>query len=200
MKTSQSQCLAVLALLSSVASAVPMVWPVRARAAEAQSYSVVPVDGGSSTPASSAPLATKTVTDAITEVQTTTQVQTATLLSTIIASASNSPASIQTQVIPQTVTLATTVVHTATPSAETPATATATATVTVEPGVISVPFDNGEWHTTYYFRSTVAPSADVQAAAITPSPSSNVSSSIATPTTTMDPGQWAAWAEIGTGQ
>lgn len=196
MKTSQSQYLAVLALLSSVASAVPMAWPVRARAAEAQSYSVVPVDGGSSTQASSAPPATKTVTDAITQVQTMTQVQTATLLSTIMASASNSPASIQTQVIPETVTLATTIVHTATPSAETPA----TATVTVEPGVTSVPFDNGQWHTTYYFRSTVAPSADVQAAAITPSPSLDVSPSVATPTTAMDPGQWAAWAEKGTGQ
>lgn len=173
---------------------MPVVWPaiqIANRAAQPQSYSVVAVDGGSSTPAPSAPPATKTVTDAIT------QVQTATMLSTITASASNSPASVATQVISQTVTLATTIVQA--PPAESAATPV---TVTIEPSVTSVPFDDGSWHTTYYFKSTMAPAADANDAAVTPPPSvsSASSSSAAVPTTTMDPGQWAAWSEKGTGQ
>jgi len=177
MKTTQSQYLAAFALLSSVASAVPVV-RLAIREAQPQSYSVVAVDGGSSTPAAAAPPATKTVTDAVT------QVQTATILSTIQASASDSPASVATQVIPQTVTLATTIVETPAASA---------ATVTIGPSVTSVPFDNGQWHTTYYFKSTVTPSAEVKAAAVS-------SSSAAAPTTMVDPGQWAAWSEKGAGQ
>ena len=184
MKASQSQCMAALALLSSVASAVPLSWPsfhVAKRAAQPQAaYSIVAVDGGSSTSASAAAPATKTVTDAITHVQTATQVQTATVLSTIVASAADVPASVETQIISQTVTMATTIVET--PSAVAPA----TATVTVESGVTSVPFDNGQWHTTYYFKSTVTPSIDVNA--------------VATPTTAVDLGQWAAWSEKGSGK
>lgn len=162
MKFATSSCICVFALLSSVTQAIPLSWPAKAlavRAPQPQSYSVVAVDGGSSTP-SAAPTETKTVTNAVTEVHT------ATILSTIPASPSNS---IMTIVDSQTVTM--TQVQ-------------APATVTAEPSVTSAAFDNGQWHTTYYFKSTISSVASQNAIVSTP-----------VPTTSIDVSQWAYWSE-----
>lgn len=172
MKAVSIETLVALCVFSSVTSALPVIGSADdrvARAAEPQSYSVVPVDGGSSTPAP-APAATKTVTDAVTV----SQVQTSVVLSTIIATPWDpSPA---TPTTPQNVTVV-----------QTPPVAT------VEPSVTSIPYDNGQWHTTYYFRSTVTPSADNNAA-VAPA-TSNLISAANRPTTTADLGQWAPWAQ-----
>lgn len=125
------------------------------------------------------PAATKTVTDAVT------QVQTSVVLATIIATPLNDAVS------PQTVTL--------TQSAS---------VVTVQPSVTPVAYDNGQWHTTYYFKSTIIPSSDVLLASTTSSasstitPSANIallaavssSSSSVQSIQSVDLGQWAPWA------
>lgn len=131
------------------------------RIPQSPAYSVVAVDGGSSSA-----LATKTVTDAVTQVQTATA--TATVLSTVISTLTDAQ--------PTTIVVA------------------QTATVSPQASVTSVPYDDGQWHTTYYFRSTVAPQANV-AATSTQSP---VQSST---TSKPDPGQWAYWSQKnGNGQ
>lgn len=177
---SRSRSLIALGLLcsSSIVSALPLVRLPPAvsvpatvkgemKRAPQASYSVVAVDGGSSS--SSVVPATKTVTDAVT------QVQTSVVLSTVIATLSASEASaVATTSVPTTVTLV-----------QTPATSPPT-TGSVQPSVTSMPYDDGQWHTTYYFRTTVAPSVPQnQAATSSPAP---------TPISTIDPGQWAAWS------
>lgn len=183
MKSIQIQAFIALCIFSSFIAAVPVVLPaLDARAAEAQSYSVVPVDGGSS--ATAAPAAAKTVTDAVTV----SQVQTSVVLSTVTATPSN--AAPTAQVVSQTIT--TTIVQTPSP-----------ATVTKQPPVTSIPYDDGQWHTIYYFTSTISASAEAAGlASVTNSPvaSSSTVSKAALPTTSIDPGQWAAWANKGTGQ
>lgn len=174
MKTTIAHCVAGLSLFASCSTAVPLFRPAKnpvARAPQPQSYSVVPVDGGSSSPATPA---TKTVTDAIT------LFQTATILSTIIAAPTDAPPA--TTIISQIVTYATTV----TPSLQ---------TVTMQPAVTSVPYDDGQWHTTYYFKSTMSPAADANAvASITSAPTPAAQSSSPAAPTSVDLGQWAPWS------
>lgn len=89
----------------------------------------------------------------------------------------------------------------ATPSDAEPTTSIAVQTVTIsatiaasEASVTSVPFDDGQWKTTYYFRSTVAPQANaaVTSTSASAQPSSSGSS---------DPGQWSYWSgRSGNGQ
>lgn len=170
MKYATTLFLTIASVCIGQASSFPLSWSSRdllpKRNPQPQSYSVVPVDGGSSTTAATAtapvPAPTKTVTDAIT------QVETATVMSTIIATASG--AGPVTSVATQTVTLST------------------------EASVTSVPYDNGQWHTTYYFRSTVTPQANFASA-------TTQSTSQASPTADFDPGQWTYWSErSGNGQ
>ena len=205
MRTSSAQCLAAIATLSQLATAIPLAWPVKNLIARApQSYSVVAVDGGSSTQAATATAtaapATKTVTDATTQVRT----ATATILSTIIATPSNAPsdATPGTQIVSQTVTFATTVTQPVTMTMAGGTVTPAASTVTVEPSVSSVPFDNGQWHTTYYFKSTVTAEGAVnEAAAVTPTPAASTpSASVAAPTSSVDLSQWAYWNGRDTNQ
>jgi hypothetical protein len=103
---------------------------------------------------------------------TVTDAVTQTILSTIIATPSNAEPT--TSVVVQTVTVA--------------------ATSASAPAVTSVPFDDGQWKTTYYFRSTVAPQAN---AAVTSTSASAQPSS----TGASDPGQWSYWSgRSGNGQ
>lgn len=179
MKASSAHSFIILSVLSSLTSAWPLLRsPMDLVRRAPQSYSVVAVDGGNTATATapSSPT-TKTVTDAITQ----TQIKTSVLLSTIIATQSNSPPA--TTVVPQTVTFATTVLETSSASASAPA----QVTVTVSPTLSA--YDNGQWHTTYYFKSTSAPAANANDVA--PAPTS---------TTSFDPAQWAAWSGKNNGQ
>lgn len=191
MRTLQAQAIFILGLIPSLISALP-VSPLAAYLDRRtpQSYSVVAVDGGSSTTATPSP-ATKTVTDAVT------QIRTSLVLSTITATPSSayvntttpSSAQVNATTVSQTITYATTITQTHTLSESTP-------TATTNPAVSFVPYDNGQWHTTYYFRSTVAPTAGVDGVASTLS----TNSSAPAPTTSIDPGQWAAWSGQNNGQ
>lgn len=164
MKTTQYQSFVLLSLLS-LASAWPVIRsPINLAKRIPQSYSVVAVDGGSTTTASaSASPTTLTVTSAIT--------QTSTVVSTISAATATA--------VPQTVTYETTIV------------VSTQATVTVSPS--STPYDDGQWHTTYYFRGSPTGAANANGVVAT----SPVAPS---PTTSIDPGQWAAWSGQNNGQ
>lgn len=175
MKASSAHSFMILSVLSSITSAWPLIRsPIDLVRRTPQSYSVVAVDGGNTATAPSSPT-TKTVTDAVT------QIQTSVILSTIVATPSNSPPA--TTVVPQTVTFATTVVET--PSASVPA----QVTVTVSPTLSA--YDNGQWHTTYYFKSTSVPAVNANANDAAPAPTS---------TTSIDPAQWAAWSGTNNGK
>ena len=161
MRSTNWQFIIAATLLLDCSSAFPLNWSPKnilpKRVPQAPSYSVVAVDGGNTTPVSSAvPAATKTVTDAVTEVQT------ATVLATVVATPSNSS--------PVTITIS--------PTPE-----------TTQPAVTSIPYDNGQWHTTYYFRTTVTPQAEANIAAPTGQASS------ASPTASVDLGQWSYWSQ-----
>lgn len=163
MKTSAASCLIALSIFASISTAIPLFRPAKnviARQPQPQSYSVVAVDGGSSTVAP----ATKTVTDAVTLFSTATVMPTG---------PTDAPA---TMIV------------------------TYAMTVTAQPSVTSVPYDDGQWHTTYYFRSTMAPAPDVNAAAVTPSASTPPMQPTPSPAPApVDPGQWGPWSDRNTG-
>lgn len=183
MKASFGHSLISFSVLSTLSSAWPLIRsPIDLVERAPQSYSVVAVDGGSTATAPASPT-TKTVTDAVT------QIQTSVLLSTIVASPSDSPPA--TTIVPQTVTFATTIIQTSELSASTPA----PVTVTVSPTLSA--YDNGQWHTTYYFKSTTTPAAngDANEVAVT-----SAASPAPTATASIDPAQWSAWSGQNSGQ
>lgn len=119
------------------------------------SYSVVAVDGGSTTEGSSP---TATITDAVTHTQTVMQTQ----LSTIVVTESETPTTIVfTVTSPSPVTITDsppastmTQIISATPDT-TPATTVESPsplTITITESLPSTtPYDNGQWHTNYYY-------------------------------------------------
>lgn len=153
--------------------------PVLPRQPLPQSYSVVPVDGGSGIPA------------------TVTQTAVITSMATIVVTDSES---VTTIVVPQTVTVM------AGPPWVTP-------TVTVSESVSSSAYDNGQWHTTYYAKSTALVTLATASTSRNTPPRPTMTSSpspwteahstelipwaAATTSAVPDPGSWQAWSNQG---
>lgn len=149
-------------------------------ARRATTYSVVPVDGGTS----SAPVATQTIVETATTLPPVTTTVMSTILSTIVvtdaetpitivvtisetpaASTTSSTSSQMTTTPPELITTTTTTTTSMPPATElTTTTTTATpaaitsvtpwaqpSTATITAGPPWVPYDNGLWHTTYYY-------------------------------------------------
>ena len=204
MKPSIRLPLALVTLLPSTL-AFPLLTPYEAyhnihQLRPRASYSVVAVDGGSSATAEPTPDATtviSTATDLITHTQTLMQ----TKLSTVVITQGASPT---TLIVTVTSASATKVVETPPPntkivtsvsvSVQTPPTPAPTtvqgsaSTVTVTDSMVqtqtvapeTAPYDNGQWHTTYFYSvETPAPTPGVPAAA---GPGS------------VDDGSWAKWS------
>lgn len=141
-----------------------------------QSYSVVPVDGGSTVLPT-----TKTVTNAMTQTQF--QTSLVTVVSTVTVGGVASPTTI---IVPTTVVVDVPVTVTASPSVAIVSPSQITDTVTVEPSVTSIPYDNGQWHTTYFHVSTidtVGPSSPVSSSPL--ASSTAVEAALATSSTTV---------------
>jgi hypothetical protein len=182
------------ALLLSTTTAFPLVSPFEAYhnrrdLSPRASYSVVAVDGGhSSTPGAPAP--TATVTNLITRTQTILAAQ----LSTVVITQGASP---KTIVVTVTSASATTIVETPPAAVVTQITpvpvpqpttvqgspVTLTVTATDETTPETRPFDDGQWHTTYFY--TVPTPASSAAPLPSASPSGDEG---------YDDGSWAKWA------
>lgn len=153
-----------LSSLCLIADAFPLIPRNLLQKKSPQSYSVVPVDGGSS---ATAPAPTQTVTSRFTQTAYTT------ILSTIVLTESETPVTIVvtatsattiTQVIP-------TAVVTAIPSVSIES-VTVTASPT-QPIVTSSAYDDGSWHTIYYSKWTVS---TAEAAATSSKPTTSFAS------------------------
>lgn len=152
-------------LLPFLTSSFPLL-PIRPRA----SYSVVAVDGGP-TPSPAAPLTTTTSLQTLTRTQTLLSTQ----LSTVVVTEGATPTAL---VVTITNALPTTIVETVTNVAEAPtvtvtnvsvavseATVMATATETVLPE--TRPYDDGKWHTTYWYTVSTPEASAVATATVT---------------------------------
>ena len=224
--------LSLLTLLTT-STAFPL-FPRRQNLAPRASYSVVAVDGGSSTAAANTPAPPPTtIISTATNLLTHTQTVMQTKLSTVVITQGASPTTI---IVTVTSASATTVVETpkvvtqtlsaVQPSTvkESPVTVTVTSeaktTETVAPSTKA--YDDGSWHTSYFYTVTTpapnsipAPSPPPSSSAVSSSPpnpapsSSAVSSPAAVPSPeapapapaagSFDDGSWAKWAGQGNG-
>jgi hypothetical protein len=193
-----------LTMLPLLTASFPLI-PLRPRA----SYSVVAVDGGSTTtPAPAAPTT-------ITSLQTLTHTQTfpVTQLSTLVITENSTPTTI---VVTVTTPQPTTVIETVTTEVEATVTVTDVSVSVSEETVLqtqtvapeTAPYDNGMWHTTYYYTvaptetasSTATPTAETQwVDAALPEESASASATPAadngawTPPSGVDDGSWERW-------